>query len=358
MRKEAIFEIIRTLVAISVALLLALIIVVSVSKEPGLALSKFLTGPISSTRHFGNVIEMMIPLTFTSLAVCVMFQAKQFNLGAAGSFFIGAVAATIVGIYFKLPAGIHPLAAILAGGIIGGLASSIPALLKSKWNASELVSSLMLNYILFFLGLYIVNFYLRDINAGAMVSHKLTTTALLPNLIPKTRIHFGLIIALIMVVFTYYFMYRTKWGYALRITGQNIKFAEYSGINTISVILYSQIIGGIIAGIGGATELLGMYTRFQWQSLPGYGWDGVIVAILARNNPLFVPLAAFFLAYLRIGADIMARMTDVQSEVVTLIQGIMIMLIAAERFLSTWRHKIIVKDAKQSINTGGVSVNE
>lgn len=358
MRKEAFFELIRTLIAVAVALLLAFIIVVSVSKEPGKALSQFLTGPVSSTRHFGNVIEMTIPLIFTSLAICIMFQAKQFNLGATGSFFIGAVAATIIAINVKLPVVIHPLAAILFGGIIGGLASTIPALLKAKWNASELVSSLMLNYILFFLGLYIINFYLRDVNAGAMVSLKLAKTSLLPKLIPKTRIHFGLIIAILMVVFTYYFMYRTKWGYALRMTGQNIKFAEYSGINTISVILYSQIIGGIIAGIGGATELLGMYTRFQWQSLPGYGWDGVIVAILARNNPLFVPVAAFFLAYLRIGADIMARMTDVQSEVVTLIQGIMIMLIAAERFLSTWRHKMIVKGAKQSISVEGGSVNE
>ncbi|KUO72532.1 MAG: ABC transporter permease [Clostridia bacterium BRH_c25] len=357
MRKEAFFEIIRTLVAILVALLLAFILVLSVSKEPWKALSSFLTGPLSTPRHFGNVVEMTIPLMFTSLAVCVMFQAKQFNLGTTGSFFIGAVAATIVAINIKLPIIIHPAAAILFGGIAGSLVGTIPAILKSRWNASELVSSLMLNYIMLFLGLFIINFYLRDVNAGAMVSYKLEQASLLPKLIPKTRIHFGLILALLMVAITYLFLYRTKWGYALRITGQNIKFAEYSGINTLAVILYSQIIGGFIAGIGGATELLGMYTRFQWQSLPGYGWDGVIVAILARNNPLYVPIAAFFLAYLRIGADIMSRMTDVQSEVVTVIQGIMIMLIAAERFLSVWRHRMIVKGAKQSISIEGESVN-
>jgi simple sugar transport system permease protein len=103
----------------------------------------------------------------------------------------------------------------------------------------------------------------------------------------------------------------------------------------------------MIAGMGGSIEVLGMYRRFSWQLLPGYGWDGVIVAILARNNPALVPVAAFFLAYLRIGADLMSRTSDVQSEVVAVIQGIMIVLIAAESFLSTYRHKIVFKAARQ-----------
>ncbi len=100
-----------------------------------------------------------------------------------------------------------------------------------------------------------------------------------------------------------------------------------------------------IAGMGGAVEVLGLYRRFTWQMLPGYGWTGVIVAILARNNPLYVPLAAFFLAYLRIGADIMSRQTDVQNEFVAIIQGVIIILVAAEAFLSQRRHKLVVKEA-------------
>jgi general nucleoside transport system permease protein len=108
------------------------------------------------------------------------------------------------------------------------------------------------------------------------------------------------------------------------------------------------VIGGFIAGMGGSIEVLGMYTRFSWQALPGYGWDGVIVAILARNNPLFVPVAAFFLAYLRIGADIMARYSDVPNEFVALIQGTIIILIAASSFLETYRHKLVFKEATRA----------
>ncbi|MDF2672116.1 MAG: transporter permease [Clostridiales bacterium] len=358
MRSEKLFELLRTLVAIVLALLIAFIIIFFVSQQPGEALSKLLFGPVTKLRYFGNVIEMAIPLTFTGLGVCVMFQAKQFNMGGEGAFFIGAIAAAVVGILVPLPSFIHPIAAIIAGGLVGGGFLYITAKLKTKWNASELVSSLMLNYILLYLGLFIINYTLRDANAGAMVSFKLKTTALIPNLIPKTRIHFGLLLVIAMIIITYYFLYRTKWGYAIRMTGLNQKFADYSGINTTSVVVYAQVIGGIIAGIGGATELLGMYTRFQWQSLPGYGWDGMMVAILARNNPVLVPIAAFLLAFLRIGADLMARMTDVPSEVVSIIQAIMIILVAAESFLSTWRHRIIVKKAKEEITVKGVSLNE
>ncbi len=344
------FEWIRTSVVIIIALVFTLIIILLVSNEPANALREFLIGPVDSMRHIGNVIELMIPLIFTGLAVSMMFSAEQFNLAAEGAFFAGAIAAAAIALSLDLPIIIHPVIAILGGGIIGALITGIPAFLKVKWNASELVSSLMFNYLAFFMGIYVINYYYRDANAGAMVSEKLDISALLIRLIPRTRIHMGLIIALIFIAAAYYFMFRTKWGYALRVTGQNSKFAEYSGINTLRVFLYAQLIGGFIAGVGGATELLGMYTRFSWQALPGYGWDGIIVAILARNNPLFVPLAALFLAYLRIGADIMARMSDVQNEVVALIQGIIIVLVVAERFLAKYRHKWVYKEAKTSIS--------
>lgn len=356
MNKKILFEVMRTLVAIGVALLLAFIIIFTVSEDPGYALQRFLLGPLSSLRNFGNVLEMAIPLVFTGLAISVMFTAKQFNLGAEGGFFFGAVGATALALTFEMPPVIMPIFAILCGGIAGGAGNAIPALLKSKLDASELVSSLMMNYILFWLGIFIINNYFRDAQAGAMASHRLPEQVKLIRVLEGTRLHFGIFIALLMVILVYLFLYRSRWGYALRMVGLNIRFAEYSGINTKSVILYSQIIGGIIAGMGGAVELLGMYTRFTWFQLPGYGWDGIIVAIMARNNPLLIPVFAFFLGYLRIGADLMARVTDVPSEVVAIIQGIMIMLVTAERLLAGWRHRMIVKEKMQNqpMDEGGV----
>ncbi|MCK5736765.1 MAG: ABC transporter permease, partial [Spirochaetaceae bacterium] len=189
------------------------------------------------------------------------------------------------------------------------------------------------------------NYFLRDVNAGAMVSYPLAESAKLIKIIPKTKVHFGLIIAVLMVVFTAIFLYRTRWGYRIQVIGKNLRFARYAGINTSSAIILSQVLGGFIAGMGGSIELLGLYRRFSWQLLPGYGWTGVIVAILARNNPIYVPVAAFFLAYMRIGADIMSRSTDMPNEFVSIIQAVIIILIAASSFLSKQRHKIVVKEA-------------
>lgn len=355
-RKNTWFEILRTVIAVLIALGIALIIILCVSKEPLKALNSFIVGPLDSLRHIGNVIEMSIPMIFTGLALTMIFQTNQFNLASEGAFFIGAIGASAIAIKFNLPPVLHPIAAILVGGLCGGLICLIPAVLKHKWKSNELVSSLLINYICFFLGIYIINNFLKDPKAGSLVSYKFQNNAGLARLIPGTRIHVGIIICIALVIICYYYLYRTKWGYELRVTGQNDKFANYSGIKTLKIFLYSQIIAGVISGMGGATELLGIYKRFQWQQLPGYGWDGVIVATIARNNPALVPVAAFFLAYIRVGADLMARMTDVQSEIVAIIQGIMIMLITAESFLAHYKHKMVYKSSKENMER--VKVNE
>jgi len=342
--KSGIFNVITTGMAILISLVLAFIIIFIVSEQPLEAIHSLLLGPLSSVRNFGTVIEMMIPITFAGLAVSIMFQASQFNLATEGSFFMGAIAAAGVATMLPLPPYLSVIACLLAGVIAGSIISSIPAVLKAKFQASEMVSSLMLNYVVLFVGLFILNYYLRDPNFGMLASHTIPEAAKLTQFIPKTRIHTGLFIAIILVVASYLFIYKTKQGYSIRTLGQNAKFAHYSGIGVGGAIISSQAIGGSIAGAGGAVELLGMYDRFQWTSLPGYGWDGVIVAILARNKPQYVPLAALFLAYLRIGSGIMARMTDVPSELIIIIQAIMIMLVTAQALFGRFKHRLIVKE--------------
>jgi len=339
------FEIYRTGVVIIISVLLSLLIIVLVSDMPGLAIRLFLTGPLDSLRHIGNLVEMMVPLLFTGLAVAVMFTASQFNLGAEGAFFFGAIGAAFIAVNWNLPPILHPTVAVICGGIIGSIFCGIPGALKVRWGSSELVSSLMFNYIAFFLGLYLINYLLRDVTAGAMVSFPFAHSARLARIIPKTRIHTGLLVAVLTILVMGVFTYRTRWGYRIRVLGTNIEFARYSGINTSLTIVMSQLLGGFLAGMGGSIELLGMYRRFEWQTLPGYGWTGIIVAILAHNNPFYVPLAALFLAYMRIGSDIMSRSTDMPNEFVAIIQGIIIILIAASSFLSKQRHKMVVREA-------------
>ena len=115
-----------------------------------------------------------------------------------------------------------------------------------------------------------------------------------------------------VVAFGYWFLYKTKIGYELRLTGENEKFAKYSGVNIVKVVLISQLLGGFIAGMGGGVEMLSpMFSRYTWTALLGYGWDAIIISTLSKKNPLYIPLSAFFLAYLRVGAFLMSSVSDV-----------------------------------------------
>lgn len=348
MFKVKYFEYIRTSAVIVIALAIAFLIISLVSNQPVKTIGIFLLEPLSSKGHIGNVIEMAIPLMFTGLAVSLLFRANMFNLGAEGIFYFSGVVTSVLAIHLTLDGWLHPMVAIAAGSIVGALLSAIPGILKAKWNANELVTSLMFNNILFGVGLYLLNYHLRDAKAFANVSYKFEKTALLSKMVSGTRIHAGLIIVIVLIIAAHLFLYKTKWGYELRMTGINRDFARYSGMKTAKVIILVHLIAGFIAGMGGSVEVLGMYNRFQWTSLPGYGLDGALVAMLAKNNPLSVIGSALFLAYIRIGADMMARLSDVPSEMISIIQAIIILLISAEQFLKFWKNRMLLKEAKEA----------
>jgi general nucleoside transport system permease protein len=151
------------------------------------------------------------------------------------------------------------------------------------------------------------------------------------------------------VVIVALLMYRTRWGYAIRMIGINQAFSKYSGMKVGSTIVLSQVIGGVLSGMGGGIEVLGRFSTFLWKELPGYGWTGVTIAILAKNNPLLVPLAAFFIAYLNKGCQLMATYCDVPSEMIDIIQAAIFLFFAAEQFLSGYRQKIVVKNTQADL---------
>ncbi|MEG0307841.1 MAG: ABC transporter permease [Clostridium sp.] len=346
MDKESKFEVIRTITAIFIALLIAFTIILFVSDEPLTTIKYFAFGPLLKTRYMGNVIEQTIPLIFSGVATAILFQSGLFNLGSEGIYYFSGLLAAIIGIKLTLPGFMHPAVAILVGSIAGAIVMTIIGFLKAKWNASELVISLMFNSILYGIGLYILNYYFKETNTTTLQSVKMQSTALLDNILPGTRIHSGLIIAIATVIIIHLFMYKTRWGYELRMTGINKEFAKYSGINTGKVIIMASVIAGAVAGIGGSVEILGMYDRFKWSALPGLGFDGALIAMLAKNKPSNIILSAFFLAYIRIGADLMARMTNVPAEMVGIMQGLIILLISGRKFMEGYKNRALLKEAK------------
>lgn len=340
-RMMACFELLRTLLAVVIAVGFAVVIIFLVSEEPLEALYKFFVIPLTSTRYIANIIELMTPLLFTGLAVTFIFQTKVYNLAVEGMFYAGGLTASMAATLIHMNSGLHAVVALLAGLAAGAVIAFLPAILKLRFEANEIVSSLMLNYIIFYIGDFLLKTYMKDPNSAHVVSTKFPAAARLHEF--TNGIHSGLVIAAVLIAAAWFFLYCTKWGYALRMCGENRNFAKYSGIGVMGTILLSQIIGGAIAGLGGAVYMMGSQQHFNWEWRSGYGWDGLIIAIIARNNPKYVPIGAFLLAYLRTGSDIMSRGTDVQNEVVYIIQGVIIILVAAVGFMAGYKKKLTVK---------------
>jgi ABC-type uncharacterized transport system permease subunit len=342
------FNLIRTAIAILIGVVISVFLIFLISKDPGFSVRSFLLGPFLTKSRLSNWVESACPIIFCGLAISVAFQARQFNVGAEGALYLGAAVGTAFAVSTRLPALLHIPLTLLVGGVTGAFWGFLPGILKARLKASELVSSLMLNSVAYFLGLYLINFHFRDKNAGYLVSYQLPKTAWMHQLFAGTRLHWGILLSLVFALGVYYFLYHTTTGYELRMTGFNQKFARFGGINTLRIIVLSQVILGFVAGIGGITEVMGIHRRFNWQTSPGLGWDGVVVAIIARNHPLLVVAASLFLAYLKVGGQILNLMSDVPSEMVSVIQAIIMLLITAEAFLSQWRYRITVRQASAS----------
>ncbi|QTQ11189.1 ABC transporter permease [Treponema parvum] len=342
------FNILRTCIAVSISLVIAFVLIISVSNKPGKDMFTFLFGPFTRIDRFALMFEKAIPLLFTGVAVCLMYACGQINLAAEGAFFMGAFVCTPVAFIVGIPAGIHPVLCIIAGGIAGAVICGIPAVMHVKFGVLTVVSSLMINYVAMYLGLYYILNSLRDPTAGYEASYEFMTSARLASFTNLANIHIGLIIGILVVIGGYILMYKSTLGYCLRMIGQNQNFAKYSGIKVGFVIITVQLLAGFIAGAGGAIDMLGMYNRFKYSNLTNHGWDGIMIAVLARNNPKYVPLAVLFLSYIRMSADVLSRTSNVPTEVVKIIQAVVIIFVAAESFLSTWEHREIVKASQKN----------
>lgn len=350
------FSVIRILCAIAIALLIVFIIIFFVSDQPVYAIRKMVLGPLETKRSFFNVLERAVPLIFSGLALNIVLRSGVFSIAADGSFYMGAVIATGIAIKIQLPNVIHQCILIAVAGLVGGLISTLPIILSKYTKVNATVLSIMFNSIFYYVGYSIVSTYLLE-KSGQWGSAYFPDTARLGNMIKGTSMHWGFLIMVATIVFVIFLMEKTSFGYKVRVTGINKDFAKNAGIKTGRVILGAAFISGIVAGMGGAIEMVGMYKRFQWQTPVNYVWDGLLVHMLANENPYFIPVTAFFIAYLRVGAEVMSRATDLDNEIVSFLQCIVILLVGSERFLYVLKKRreqnLALQQAQEASLEGG-----
>jgi len=330
-RAEFKIEFIGIVLAALAAILIGFLVIVSISDEPINALYYLLVEPFMNMFNFGTILNKTVPLVLTGLAVAVVFKAGVFSMGAEGQLYIGAFFGALVAVYVDgLPALIHiPL--ILVTAMIGGaLFGFLPGLLKGFLNVDEIVSTLMLNYVGIFTVSYLLNNVFKDPASGGYARMPyVDESGKLGRFIEGLPTHTGIFIAILAVIVVYLYLYKTRGGYEMRLVGQNRSFAEYGGINAKWVIVKSVMAGGILAGLAGIVEVIGVHGTLKDNFSDGLGFDGIIIALLARNHPIGVLFAGFFFAYLQVGAQLMSANSDVSRELAVIIQVLLVLFVSA-----------------------------
>ena len=348
-RIEFFFEIFRIMVALIAAFGFTLICIAFMTDEPIEAIKAFAFGPFSNLRRFGQMMGKFIPYLLVGSGMCFIYASNRFNMGGEGVYLLAGCMTAFIGVNLGengLPHIVTVLLLMLVGAFIGGSFGLIPALMREKLNVNETVVSIMMNYGLMYLSTFLVKTLMVDPDISYLGSKLLPENMKLTILVERTNIHSGLFVGILAVLAVGLIFYRTSLGYFIRICGANPKFARTAGINMSSSLIIAQVLGLALCGLGGAIDIMGIYDRYIWAGFTNYGFDGMLVAVLSRKNPLLVPLGAFLLAYMRTGASILNYSTELPIEFVDIMQAILILLIAGEQFLAGFKNRIIFASSK------------
>ena len=296
-------------------------------------------GIIGSTSSFAEIFVKACPLILTGLGCAVAFRTGFFNIGAEGQFYIGAIASTVISLNVTgVPGWLRILLSLAAGFVCGGLWALIAAILKAKFNISEIIVTIMLNYIAInFLG-YAVRSFLMDPSGNVPQSAKIDPASQLMILIRSTRFHAGIIIAVICVLLVWFLMEKTTIGYELKAVGLNKHAAVCNGISVMKNIIISAFLSGGLAALAGGIEVLAIQKKLLEGISSNCGYTAVLIALVASNNPIGVLAAAVLYAALQVGANSMQRQMGIPSSIVNIIIGVVVVLILGKelfKFLGT-----------------------
>ena len=320
------------LAALLVAFGFAAVVIAVSGENPFVSFAAMFAGALGSGSAVAETLVKAIPLAISGLAVALGLRAGLFNIGVEGQLLVGALCAGWIGFAVRLPAVIHLPLCMLAGIAGGAVWGFLPGLLKAKRGVHEVITTIMLNYIAFYLTHYLVMNPLKDRSTMAPQTPEIHSTASLGYVVESGGLHWGILIAAMCVIGFAFLINRTVAGYELKTVGRAPDAARAAGISVSRTIILAMILSGGLAGLAGSVEVLGVHHKFYDQFSPGYGFDSIAVALLGGNTALGTALAALLFGALRNGAVNMQLAANTPKEIVTLIQAIVI-IFAGARFL-------------------------
>ena len=335
---EQMSELKKSLAAIGIAILVGALFILLSGESPIEAYGALLKGALGSPKSIANTISKSIPLAFTGLAVALGSRCGMLNIGAEGQLHAGAMAAVLTALSLSsFPVSIVLIVSIIAGILAGMIVGGIPGFFKARLNTNEVIVAIMLNYICTLFTSWLVNGPVKSEGSTAQ-TEVLPEGVWLGRLIPQTQLTTALFILIAVAVLMYIFLWKTSVGYQLRAVGANPSAAGTAGIRVKTYMIMAMVLSGGLAALAGITEVFGKYHRFIEGFSPSFGFTGIAVAILGRNHPAGVLLTALLFGIMDMGALRMSRVTDVSTNMVTVVQSFVILLVAAPELIK-WNKK-------------------
>jgi len=292
-----------------------------------------------------NILETLVktsPYLLTGLAVAFAFRAKFWNIGAEGQLLAGAIVATWIAININgLPAIIMLPLVLTAGFFAGGLWAIVPALLKTKLKVDDVVSTLLLNFVMIHIMGALLFGPLQKPGASWPISEEIAETAKYPILMARSRFHLGIPLAFVLVFVVWFINKKTVLGYRSMAVGNNIRAARFGGVRTTSVLLVTALISGGLAGIAGVGEVCAIQYHLMTDISPGYGYTGIVIAMLGNLHPVGVMLASIFFSIINVGAQTMSRMTGVPSYITGVMEGTALIVMLVFLLMNEYKVRVV-----------------
>ena len=309
--------------------------------NPFVAYYYFLLAPLSTRVGVLEVLVKSTPLILCGSAVAVAFVAGYYNIGAEGQLYAGAIAGTALGMALGALPGIIAIPLMLLGGFAAGVAwALIPALLRVRWAVDEIVTTVLLNSVMLYIVSALLNGPWRNPGSGWPQSAEIATSTMLPKLFARSRLHIGFLIAILVVFILWFILTRTGFGLKMRAVGLRKQAARFAGINVQRTTLIAALVSGGIAGLAGVIEIAGIHFHLIGDLSPGYGYTGILIAMLGGLNPLGIGAAGLFFGLIDTGTQSVSRALGVPIYLGRITQATMLLVTIVMLLLQRYRIRI------------------
>jgi simple sugar transport system permease protein len=324
--------------AVVLALVIGAVVLILLGADPVRAYSAMFEGAFGNVAGFTQTLVVATPLLLVGLGVTIAFRGGVINIGGEGQLIVGALAATATALYLPLPGLLLMLASLIGGTLAGALWGAVPGALKAQLGVNEILSTIMMNQI----ALQLANYLLRgpmidpaEVEAGTRIAQSalLPEAAFLARLVPRTLLHAGSILAVVMAVGVFFLLWRTTVGYRIRAVGLNPDAARYAGIPVKRYQMLALVLGGAFAGLAGAVEVLGVQHRMVEGLSGGYGFSGIVAALFGKLHPLGAIPASVLFGGLLVGGDKMQRTVQVPDALIGALLGLVVLFVVGSDYI-------------------------